>query len=509
MDAVNCAVDVQDRLADDSTIKLRIGIHIGDIVHEDEDIFGDGVNIAARLQEIAAAGGIAVSDIARRSLDGTLADLFEPLGERILKNIAEPVPVFHRGDGLAVPEEPGEQLVLPDKPSIAVLPFDNLSGDPAQDYFADGVVESLTAALSRIGLFFVVARNAAFTFKGKSATFGEIRRRLGVRYYLEGSVQKAGERVRITVQVIETEAGKHIWADQYDGTLADVFDLQDQIVEKVAGAIQPSVQKAEIERARRKRPQDLDAYDLTMQAMPHVWSLDQAANTKALDLLSRALEKDGEYPLALSLAAWCHGQRAVYNWAADIEDEKTRALALAQQAVDLSHDDPLTLAILGAAHSIASDHGAAGVLLERAVAIDPNSAWAWNRLGWQRSYVDRPEEAIESFERALRLSPHDPMNFNCYIGIGTAHDLAGRPADAVTAFERGLRERPQAIWLYRILIASYVTAGRMEDARRGVRILLEHYPDLTVAKVKQAFVFSDQAMERIGDRLHQAGLPLE
>ena len=324
VDAVRCAVDIQRRMvarnaeiANDKRIEYRIGVNVGDIIIDGGDIFGDGVNVAARLEGLAKPGGICVSARVQEDVRGKLDIAFDDEGEQQLKNIEWPVRVYRVQLGGAA-SSARTALPIPDKPSIAVLPFNNLSADPDQDYLADGIVEAITAELSHIRSFFVISRNSAFTYKGRATNAREIGSELGVAYLLEGSVQKAGNRLRITVQLIETEGGAHVWSERYDGTIDDIFDLQDRITEQVAGALQPSIRSAEIERSRRKRPQDLGAYDYAMRAMPHVWALEKEESTKALELLDKALAIDPEYPLALSLAGWCHAQRSVYNWADDI-----------------------------------------------------------------------------------------------------------------------------------------------------------------------------------------------
>jgi adenylate cyclase len=284
----------------------------------------------------------------------------------------------------------------------------------------------------------VIARNSAFTYKGRATNVRDIGKELGVAYVLEGSVQKAGNRLRITVQLVETEGGAHVWSERYDGTIDDIFNLQDRITEQVAGALQPSIRIAEIERSRRRRPEDLAAYDYTMRAMPHVWKLENEESAKALEMLDRALAIDPKYPLALSLAGWCHAQRAVYNWTDDISGSQAAARTLAERAAELSGDDPLILTVLGAVHTIVGNLGTARVLLERAVALDPNAAWAWSRLGYLESLCERPERAIENFERALRLSPLDPMNFNTLVGMGFAHQAAQDYDKAVALYRRAL-----------------------------------------------------------------------
>jgi adenylate cyclase len=397
--------------------------------------------------------------------------------------------------------------VLPDKPSIVVLPFDNMSAEAGQDYLADGIVEAITAALSCIRSFFVIARSSAFTYKGRATNARDVGRELGVAYLLEGSVQKAGTRLRIIVQLIETEGGAHVWSSRFDGAIDDFFDLEDRITEQVAGALQPSIRIAEIERSRRKRPQDLGSYDYTMRAMPHVWALEKEESGKALALLEKALAIDPEYPLALSLAGWCHAQRSVYNWADDIAESQAMARSLAERAAEMSGDDPVILAVLGAVHTFVRNHGTARVLLERAVAVDPNAAWAWTRLGWLENYADQPQKAIGNFERALRLSPIDPMNFNNYVGIGSAHQIAEEYDRAAAFYRRALAERPNASWIYRNLAASLSGAGRVEEAKQAFADLMRSYPDLTVSKFKRAMVFSPAALNRMAENLRKLGLP--
>ena len=433
-----------------------------------------------------------------------------------MKNIAEPMRAWRiRLVGEAHPEirtssspiQPSQALALPDKPSIVVLPFDNMSAEAGQDYLADEIVEAITAALSCIRSFFVIARSSAFTYKGRATNARDIGKELGVAYLLEGSVQKAGNRLRITVQLIETEGGAHVWSSRYDGTIDDFFDLEDRITQQVAGALQPSIRIAEIERSRRKRPKDLGSYDYTMRAMPHVWALEKDESAKALELLEQALILDPEYPLALALAGWCHAQRSVYNWADDIAGSQAMARSLAERAADLSGDDPLILAVLGAVHTFVRNFGTARVLLERALALDPNCAWAWSRLGWLENYSDQPQKAITNFERALRLSPIDPINFNNYLGIGSAHVIAQDYDNAVTFYRRALAERPNARWIYRTLASTLLGAGRIEEAKQAFAEMLRSYPDLTISKFKQAMVFSNTTLDRIAENLRKLGLP--
>jgi len=522
VDAARCAAEIQramiHRNADvlpELRIEFRIGIHVGDIIIDDDDIFGDGVNIAARLEGISVPGGVCISDDAHRQIRGKIDTAFDDIGEQTLKNIAEPMRAWRMRlageDASAIRPGPApirvEDLALPDKPSIVVLPFDNMSAEAGQDYLADGIVEAITAALSCIRSFFVIARSSAFTYKGRATNARDIGKELGVAYLLEGSVQKAGNRLRIIVQLIETEGGAHVWSSRFDGAIDDFFDLEDRITEQVTGALQPSIRIAEIERSRRKRPQDLGSYDYTMRAMPHVWALEKEESVKALELLEKALTIDPEYPLALSLAGWCHAQRSVYNWADDIAESQASARSLAERAAEMSGDDPIILAVLGAVHTFVRNYGTARVLLERAVTLDSNAAWAWSRLGWLENYTDQPQKAIENFERALRLSPIDPMNFNNYVGLGSAHEVAQKYDEAAAFYRRALEERPNAGWIYRNLASSLSGAGRVEEAKRAFAEMLRYYPDLTVAKFKQAMVFSTVPLNRMAENLRKLGLP--
>lgn len=517
VEAVRCAVEMQEALvavsAEDpaSTLWLRIGINLCDIIIDDDgDIYGDGVNVASRLEQMAAPGGICLSGKVYEEVKDRVPFEFHDMGEQQVRNIARPIRVYCLNElqesGGAI-LEPQQALALPDRPSIAVLPFANISGDPEQEHFADGVVEDITAALSRVRSFFVIARNSAFAYKGRSVSLRQISRELGVRYALEGSVRRSGSRIRISAQLIDATTGAHLWADHYDGVVEDVFDFQDQITASVVGAIQPSIRAAEIERAKRKRPESLDAYDLVMRALPLVWSLERENNREATKLLEEALRLDPYYSLALSLAAWCCGQRVVYNWSEDPAQERQDALRQAQAAAALASDDPFTLTVLGAALTITREYRRAGAILERALALDPNSAWAWNRSGWLHNYQGDPETAIRHFERSLRLSPFDPMAFNCDMGIGAAHFIAGRYEESIIWQEKALISHPGATWIHRNLAPAYALAGEMGKASDSVRELLKDYPGLRISDVTGALVFTKEVLDRIAEGLRLAGLP--
>lgn len=512
VDAVSAAIAIQTAMPEfnldvptEKAIAMRIGVNLGDVILEGSDIFGDGVNVAARIQEVCTPGGVALSATAFEHVNDKVDLEFTDAGERVLKNITRKIRVF-RWPKTQTRDAP-QRLTLPDKPSIAVLPFDNMSNDPEQDYFADGVVEGLTAALSRIRSFFVIARNSAFAYKGRPTNVIDIGRELGVAYVLEGSVQRAGGSLRITVQLIETTTGAHLWAEKFDGADSELFDLQDRIIEQVAGALQPSIRKAEIDRAARKRPHDMGAYDYAMRAMRHVWMQEPVEAAKALELLESALKIDPDYPLALALSAWCWAQHAVYNWADDIDGIRAKSLGMAERAAGLSGDDPLILSVLGVVHTFARNYGTARILLERAIALDTNAAWALSRLGWLEVYADRPEAAFQHFEHAMRLSPLDPMNFNNLVGMASAHQISGDYETSATMFENALMERPSAFWIHRNLAPALLAAGRVEEAKASIAKMLDAYPNFTIARYNAAMVFSPSALEDISKFLRLLEVP--
>lgn len=511
VEAVACAVEVQQGMAERNTgldtdrrIEFRIGINLGDVIADGDDVYGDGVNIAARLEQAAQPNAVLVSEDVYRQIGGKLAVLFDDLGPLSLRNIARPVRAY--AARLAGPAS-APPLPSSDKPSVAVLPFDNLTGDASQGYLADGMVEEIIAALSRVKSFFVIARNSTFTYKGKAVRIDHVGRELGVRYVIEGSLQKSGNRIRLTAQLLEAEAGRHVWSGRFDGNTEDIFDLQDRVTEQLVGALEPSIRSAEIERARRKRPDNLSAYDYTMRALPHVWALERADNRKALELLAQAIVHDPQYPLALALSAWCHLQQITYHWSEDWQRSRSEALTLAQQATSLSENDPVVLTVLGATQTLARNVDEASRLIDRALTLDPNLSWGWNRFGWLHTYKQEPDLALPAFEKALRLSPLDPTNFNCYQGIGAAHFCAGRYEECISWVKKGLTERPGTIWAHRLLVAAYAQLDRMDEARGELALLLREHPKLTISAIAAAVPWGPEMMSRYTSAFRKAGLP--
>jgi TolB-like protein len=523
VDAVRCADEIQRGMAEqnidvpqDKQIELRIGIHVGDIIIEENDIFGDGVNIAVRLEGIAEPGGISISDDARRQIRGKVDVTFEDLGSQSLKNIAEPMRVWRVPYGRAVPAVPtrlrvDDALALPDKPSIAVLPFTNLSSDPEQEYFADGMVDDIITALSHFKALFVIARNSSFTYKGRAVDVKQVGRELGVRYVLEGSVRKAANRVRITGQLVDTATGAHLWADRFDGGLGDVFDLQDQVTESVVGAIAPALEKAEIERARRKPTESLDAYALYLRGLLRFYQVaSRQANEEALRLFNSAIELDPDFASAYGRAAHCYAIARANGWISVTPNEIAEVTRLAQRAVELGEDDPIALAAGGWALAVVvRDLEVGAGLIDRALVLNSNLAEAWSFGGWVKNWLGEPEAAIERFARAMRLSPLDPSLLRMPSGTAHAHFFLGRYDEAASWAAMALQDNPDYQPGLRIAAASNAMAGRPEQAHKAVARLRLLNPTLRVSTLKDVLGPFRRAEDllRYEEGLRQAGLP--
>jgi TolB-like protein len=517
VDAMRCAVDVQRGMAErnsdvppNNRIEFRIGINVGDIIEDNGDIFGDGVNVAARLEAIAEPGGICVSDDAHRQLRDKLDIVFDDAGEQNLKNIGRPVRAFRvRDRGAAASQRP--TLALPDKPSIAVLPFTNLSGDPEQDYFADGMVEDIITALSHFKALFVIARNSSFTYKGRAVDVKQVGRELGVRYVLEGSVRKAANRVRITGQLVDTATGAHLWADRFDGGLGDIFDLQDQVTESVVGAIAPAVEKAEIERAKRKPTESLDAYSLYLRGLAAFYQFgNRQANEEALRLFNSAIELDPDFAAAYGRAASCYVFAEGHGWISVTANEIAEVTRLAQRAVELGKDDAIALAASGhALMYVVRDLEVGAALIDRALVLNSNLAVAWNWGGWVKNFLGEPEAAIERFARAMRLSPLDPLVAAMRAGTAHAHFLLGRYDQAASWAAMALQDNPDYQPGLRTAAASNAIAGRPEQAHKAMARLRQLNPALCVSTLKDVLPPYRRAedLSRYEEGLRRAGLP--
>ena len=522
VDAVRSAVEVQRRMAEQNAtvpqnqrIEFRIGIHVGDIIVDDNDIFGDGVNIAARLEGISEPGGVCISDDAQRQIRAKVDVAFDDMGPQTLKNIAEPMRVWSlRLDGAPSPANPStspiQPLALPDKPSIAVLPFQNMSGDPQQEYFADGMVEDIITALSRFKALFVIARNSSFTYKGRAVDVKQVGRELGVRYVLEGSVRKAANRVRITGQLVDTANGVHLWADRFDGGIGDIFDLQDQVTESVVGAIAPAVEKAEIERVKRKPTESLDAYALYLRgsAKYHQFS-NRQANGEALRLFYSAIELDPDFASAYGRAAACYTQARGEGWISVTPNEIAEVTRLAQRAVELGKDDAIALTASGQALAfVVRDLGAGAALIDRALVLNSNLAEAWHFGGWVKNWLGEPESAIERFAHAMRLNPLDPWTTLMQVGTAHAHFFLSRYAEAASLAAMALQDNPDFQSGLRIDAASNAMAGRPEQAHKAVARLRQLNPTLRVSNLTDVLgPYRHEGLSRYEEGLRQAGLP--
>ena len=476
VDAGRCAVEVQRELAlrnadlpADRRIEFRIGINLGDIIKDGREIYGDGVNVAARLEALATPGGICVSRVVRDQVRDKLGFAFDDRGEQQVKNIARPVRVFDvnmAGEAMTLTPDTAARapLALPDKPSIAVLPFQNMSGDPEQEYFADGMVEEIITALSRIRWLFVIARNSSFTYKGRSVGVKQVGRELGVHYVLEGSVRKGGNRVRITAQLIEAETGAHLWADRFDGSLEDVFDLQDRVAINVAGVIEPALQAAEVRRSAARSVHEVTAYDLYLRALATYYPITKERLLKALELLHQAITIDQHCGPALSLAAMCQMRLFREGWAEEPETAG-EAVDLARQALQVAGDDPSILA--NAAFVLANfgeDIGAMMALVDRALTLTPSFSRGWFLSGVLRLWASQPDLAIEHAETALRLSPRERMGTPLSL-IGEAYFFKREFDEAASKLLLSIQENPGYPHSYRVLAACYVHMGRLDEAR--------------------------------------------
>ncbi len=488
-------------MAADARLDLRIGVHSGDVMVESGDLFGDVVNIAARLESIADPGGVCISLRVREEAAGATAFEAEDLGAPPLKNIAQPVQVFR----LKTAAPPRPALALPDKPSLAVLPFQNMSGEAEQEYFADGVVEDIITALSRTGWLFVIARNSSFAYKGTSPDIRQVGRELGVRYVLEGSVRRAGGRVRITCQLIEAATGGHVWADRFEGETADLFDLQDRITELVVGALEPSLKRAEIARAAATPTGNLDAYDLYLQALgQHYQGRSKAGMANAIGLLRRAIAADPGFMRAKALLAELYALRTDHQWGEP--GDREAAMALAREALAANTDDPDTLSNAGNVVSYFDyDNAAALRALERARQLHPNSTQVLALLGWVCVRSDDPLPAIGHFERALRLSPLDPEIGFVLVGLGAALLLAGRTEEAVPVLRRAVQEIPNAVIPYRHLIHALHRLGQFDEAQAVASRLLAASPGNRVGPPGGTFNPAFNAERRTA--LLAAGIP--
>ena len=515
-DAVRSSIQIQDAMAPhneslprDRRLEIRIGINLGEVIVEGDDIYGTGVNVAARLESLAAPGGVCISGAVHDQIQGIPDLTFDDMGEQHVKNIARPIHCYalRLGSHRRLMSNAIDKAAPP--ASIAVLPFANLSNDPDQEYFADGMVEDIITALSRFRRLFVIARNSTFVYKNRPVDVRQIARELGVRYVLEGSVRKAADRVRFTAQLIDAVSGGHLWAERFDGDLKDVFDFQDRITERVVGAIEPQIRRAEIERVRRKRPENLEAYDLFLQALPHAYCMRPDENTRALAMFQEVRRLDPRFAPAAAFAAWCYEQRVTRRWPAARDDDIEQAIALARAALGSDTDDENAISIAGfVLLRLRDDYDTAIAALQRATELNPNNAFVRMNAGWGNIFAGDLDEAMTHFERAREVSPSDPAAFYVLTGLAMGHAQQGRYEEAVAL--AGASAALYGDWdaTYCVLACANAHLGRIDDARAAAGRLLTLLPNATVSAYKDLLGFRDPArLALVQEGLRLAGIP--
>lgn len=518
-DAVRSSVEIQERLAErnahspqDRRLELRIGVNLGEIIFDGDDVFGNGVNIAARLESIATPGQVCISSSVYDQIRGVLDVVCEDIGEQVVKNIARSVRCFairpaFAGD--AAGRDAAAVAAATRGASIAVLPFSNLSGDPSQDYFADGMVEDIITALSRFKWLKVIARNSTFVYKGRAMDVRQVAKDLGVHYVLEGSVQRSERKVRITGQLIDATSGAHLWAERFDGELESIFDLQDQITASVVAAIEPQIRKAEIERARRKHPENLDAYDLFLQATPHAYAMRPNDCAKALALLERSLLIDPGFVPAKAFVAWCYEQRVSRGWPDVREADAANAVRLAREVLAADTDDANAISLAGfVLVMVGREYDVGLAALRRAVGLNRNNAFVSMNAGWGNAFAGDVAEALVEFERARRLNPQDPAAFYILTGLGAANLFAGNHGRAADFAGQSAALYEDWDATYIVLAAALAYAGRIDEARRAVAKLRALLPRVSIAVVRDMVPVRDaQRLALWLEGLRRAGLP--
>ena len=520
VDAVRAAVETQAAVAahnadlpKDKRIEFRVGINLGDVVIDGDDIQGDGVNVAARLEGLAEPGGICVSGMVYEGVRDRIDIPFEDLGERKVKNIDRPVRVWQwiAEDGVraSVSAKTDEPLSLSDKPSIAVLPFDNMSDDPAQEFFADGIAEDVITALSRFRSLFVIARNSSFTYKGRAVDIKEVARYLGVRYVVEGSVRKAGNRVRITAQLIDAASGNHLWADRFDGALDDIFDLQDQITEQIVVAVEPEIEAHERKQARRKRPENLDAWKLFQRGLSHFYRMNNTDYAEAIHLFNKAVALDPEFAAAHAHLAYVVANSVPYGFVENKGKAIDSARAAAEQAISLDPNEPMAHSALGRVNMLSGEVEMAIGEMQTAIAINPNFGWGHYGLGLAYVYgAGQCEQALPHLDNALRLSPRDPRRWTMLMMKGSALRFLGRYDEAIAICRQACRFPDAGFTAHMHLAASLAEAEKTDEAQAAVEKAMQLQPALSISFIRSSFVgMHETTLRNLLDSLRKAGVP--
>lgn len=515
--AVTCVVAIQTEMAarsaemaEERRIAFRVGVNVGDVIVDGDDIFGDGVNVAARLETLSEPGGACLSEDVVRQVRGKVDASFHSLGPQALKNIAEPVLAWRWSPLAATAKVPtAPALSLPAKPSIAVLPFQNMSGDPEQEYFADGIVEDIITALSRTRQLFVIARNSSFTYKGKVVDIKQVGRELGVSYVLEGSLRKASGRLRITGQLIDASTGAHIWADRFEGRIEDVFELQDQVASQVVACMMPDLERAEIDHSRRKPTTSLQAYDHFLRGRESFMRYTNEANNESLVSFLKASELDPTFGLALAYASSCYAQRKSWGWPTESPAEDAKeAERLAQRALDLDRTDPRILALVGwVFQMLCGRHAEGQALAASSVEHDPNYFIGWNLRGWTSLAMGNPE-ALQYFLQALRLSPLHPLQFGVQFGVAASHFVLKDYDEAIAWTSKTLAKHSSQLSAICVRAAALALTSRVGEARDDLKAIQRINPSMSIAAVPYVFpVARQEILDNLKRGLRLAGMP--
>jgi adenylate cyclase len=508
VDAVQCAVEIQEELGaknaestGDRTMEFRIGVNLGDVIVEGDQIYGDGVNTAARLQGLAEGGGVCISGTVYDQIEDKLPLDYEFLGEKTVKNIKKPVRAYRVGKGPGL-SHMTKRSELPDKPSIAVLPFVNMSGDPQQDYLSDGITEHLITDLSKVSSLFVIASNSVFTYKGKAAKVEQVGQELGVRYVLEGSVQKAGERLRITAQLIDAASGYHIWSERYDRDIGDIFVLQDDVTEKIIATLRVRVEKAEIERVLRKPTESLKAYDYALRGRAYDLDMTEEQNARAQEMFKEAIELDPGFAGAYVGLGWAYFHTWVRLWNPNPQSLDT-AIELARKAIAIDPSFPNAYSLLGQCHSWKRQHLQAINEIETAIVLDPNDADSYANLSTALIWVGRAEEAVAQMEKAMRLNPYYPMIY--LFGLGLAQFMMQKHEEAIASLRKVLVREPDFLWAHALLALIFAGEDRIEEARAEMSEVLRIDPDYSPEALGEMVPFKDHTFsEKMAEALHKA-----
>ncbi len=524
VDTVQCGVDIQHAMPernadvpDDRRIEFRVGINLGDVIVEGDDLYGDGVNVAARLEGLCGSGEVYVSGIVHDQVEGKLKAAFDDLGEQTVKNITKPIRVYRARTAAAEPTaapvpagegDTGMALSLPAKPSIAVLPLDNMSGDAEQEYFADGITEDIITELSRFNSLFVIARNSTFTFKGQSLEIKEIGRRLGVRYVVEGSVRKAGKRLRITAQLIDAVTDAHLWAERYDRDLDDIFDVQDEVTQAIVTAIEPHLASTERERARRKPPENLGAWESYQRGLWHLYRHTADDSAEGQEAFRRAIELEPDFAAPHAALAFLLYYEVVGGLVGDPGDRLSRALAEARAAIAADEWDAFGHEVLGRILLLHGEHDASIAAHETSLALNPNYANAHYGLAFALCFTGQPEQAMRELDEAERLSPHDPLLWAFMVIKSFALTLLRRYDEALVWAKRGQQGPTLTAWAYFTEAVPLAHLGRDEEARQALERAFTIKPDLSTGYFEQVLRFKDPAeMDHVMGGLYKAGLP--